>query len=75
MEFKVDVDRFIEETSLPKNVVDRIKLKREMLSKRKGIYSVNDSLGKEIASAVFGDLVSAHFRRWMLATYEIGDEE
>lgn len=75
MEFFVDVTQFLEETTMDKSIVDRIKIRHEMLKKRRGIFSVNDTLGKEIASAVFGDLASAHFRRWMCANYVLGDCE
>lgn len=73
MEFFVDVTRFLEETTLDPRVVSHIKNKYKDLIARKGIYSVNDTMGKDIASAVFGDLASAHFRRWIYANYEIGD--
>lgn len=73
MSLFIDVNRFIDETTLPKEVVDQIKFKREKLKHRKGIYSENDTLGKEIAGGSFGDIASAHFSRWMRSNYEIGD--
>lgn len=73
MSLFVDVTKFLGETTLPEKVVETIKEKRERIKRRKGIYSENDAIGKEIAAGVFGDLASAHFSRWMRSSYEIGD--
>lgn len=73
MSFFIDVTKFLDETTLPVSVVDAIKFKRAKIKCRKGVYSENDAIGKEIASGVFGDLASAHFSRWMRSTYVIGD--
>lgn len=72
-EIAVDVEIFLETTTLPANVVKHIRNRQEVLKHKKGIFSVNDAIGKEIASCVFGDLASAHFRRWLVSSYTVGE--
>lgn len=75
MAFDIDVNRFLEETTLPESVVTQIKMKRDLLKHRKDVFSWNDTLGKAILSNVFGEVPSAHFHRWIHNSYEIGDED
>lgn len=75
MPIDIDVNRFLEETTLPGTTVLEMKTYRDLLKQRKDIFSWNDILGKTILSNVFGDLPSAHFHRWIHENYEIGDED
>lgn len=73
MSLFVDVNQFLQDTVLPEETVASIKKRRVELKAEKGIYSENDTLGKEILSFRFGEDASAHFHRWIFANYEIGE--
>lgn len=73
MSIDIDTKAFLATSTLPKSTINNIEEFHQKLKDTKNVFSINDTLGKSIASGYYGDMASAHFRRWILENYEIGD--